>query len=66
MVRAHTIHILLRISLDNLIMKDYTIRSMLQSALTALLENVTEAEIDDIVCEYNHAMEFEEIPRIFR
>lgn len=47
-------------------MKDYTIRSMLQSALTALLENVTEAEIDDIVCEHNHAMEFEKLPRIFR
>lgn len=47
-VRAHAVHILLRISLDDLVTKDYTIHSRLQSALAALLENVTEAEIDDM------------------
>ncbi|KAJ5764625.1 hypothetical protein N7533_003306 [Penicillium manginii] len=47
-VRAHAIHILLRISLDNSLTQDFTIHTKLQSALTALLEHVSEAEIDDM------------------
>ncbi|KAJ5409093.1 hypothetical protein N7509_002976 [Penicillium cosmopolitanum] len=58
-VRAHAIHILLRLSLDNSLTQDFTIRARLQSALTALLENVSEAEIDDMVCTHL-IMKFEE------
>ncbi|KAJ5242299.1 uncharacterized protein N7469_000626 [Penicillium citrinum] len=47
-VRAHASHILLRISLDNSLAHDYTIHAKLQSALTALLENVSEVDIDDM------------------
>ncbi|KAJ5973218.1 hypothetical protein N7481_010428 [Penicillium waksmanii] len=55
-VRAHAIHILLRISLDNSLTQDFTIRARLQSALTALLENVSEAEIDDMERQLGRAL----------
>lgn len=53
-VRAHASHILLRISLDNSLAQDYTIHAKLQSALTALLENVPEVDIDEMVRLYIH------------
>lgn len=53
-VRAHASHILLRISLDHSLAQDYTVHAKLQSALTALLENVPEVDIDEMVRLYIH------------
>ncbi|KAJ5110212.1 hypothetical protein N7532_002857 [Penicillium argentinense] len=47
-VRTHALHLLLRMSLDNSVTADYVLSSRLQSAITALLENVAEAEIDHL------------------